>query len=281
MDTILGRLGINSTDNTPKINRYSEYINNKSFNIGFENLVLSNSINEMIDNKLTASGESFKDKAKELGTRIIDSIVALWNKFKRLFIKLKNKFLNMKLVAKIKKALSKTNKRKKNSDISNRNTTEIKIEYPVTIKIHKDLIDTFKKDSKRPFEIETINEISKYSISVENIENYLDDLNDIYEEITKKKSYNGYIDNPNSKSMFSNNGTMNDIMNVVKYGVILQKKLDDKAKKLNDKSELKDLVVESEMHTVFITLRINAALKLIDGKILHRVRETSKKLIIL
>ena len=103
-------------------------------------------------------------------------------------------------------------------------------------------------------------------------------LQNIYEEIIKKKSYGGYIDNPKSKSMFSNNSTMNSILDIVKDGTIFQRKLDDVTKKLNYKGELRDLVIESEMHTAFITLRINAALKLINGKILPRVRETSKKI---
>ena len=278
MNSILGRLGIEHSNNSSlKINRYSKYINNKSFDIGFENLVLTNSINEIIDNRLIANGESFKDKAKEIGSKIIDSIIALWNKFKRLFIKLKNKFLNLKLIAKIKKALNKTSKGKKSHPITKNTASEIKIEYPVTIKMHGDLIETMKRDSKRPFEIESIEEISRYSISVENIKNYLDDLNDIYKEITKKQSYNGYIDRTNSKSIFSNNGTMNTIMDVVKNGVILQQKLDNKVKKLNDKNELKDFVVENEMQVVFIKLRLNAALKLINEKILPRIIETSKK----
>lgn len=277
MDTILGRLGIDRSNKSLKINRYSEYMNNKSFNIGYENLVLTNSINEIIDNRLIANGESFKDKAKEFGSRIIDGIIALWNKFKRLFIKLKNKFLNLKLVAKIKKVLSKTNKKRKANATSDNTTNEIKIEYPVTIKIHKDLIETMKKDSKTPFEIKSINEISVYVRSIERIDYNLDELKEIYEEVNEKKSYNGYIDNPKSKSMFSNNSTMNSIMDIVKDGVIVQRKLDDTTKKLSDKGELKDLVIESDMHCYFVKTRINGALKIINEKILPRIRETSKK----
>ena len=63
MDTILGRLGIDRSNKSSKINRYSEYMNNKSFNIVYQNLLLTNSINEIIYNRLIANGESFKDKA--------------------------------------------------------------------------------------------------------------------------------------------------------------------------------------------------------------------------
>lgn len=278
---IINRIGINinkSENGKINVNKFISRINNKSFNIGFENLLLTNSINEIIDSRVKASGESFKDKAKEIGSKIIDSIISLWNKFKRLFIKLKNKFLNLKLVAKIKKALSKTNKKKKTNVTSGNTTNEIKIEYPVTIKIHKDLIETFKKDSKRPLEIKTLNEISKYVRSVSGIEYHLEELRDIYKEITEKKSYDGYIDKPNSKSMFSNNSTMNTIMDIVKDGVIFQKNLDNMTKNLKDKSYLEDLVIENEMHGVFISLRINAALKMINEKILPNVRETSNKI---
>lgn len=277
---IINRLGIDtnkSKNSKITVNKFISHINDKSFNIGFENLLLTNSINEIIDNRLIANGESFKDKAREIGSKIIDGIIALWTKFKRLFIKLKNKFLNLKLVAKIKRALSKTSKGKKKTT-SDKNTTDIKIKYPVTIKIHEDLIEAFKKDSKRPFEIKTLNEISKYVRSVEKIDYTLDDLKDIYKEITEKKSYNGYIDKPNSKSMFSNNSTMNTIMEVVKDGVILQRKLDNVVKKLNDKNEFKDLTIESEMHSTFVSLRLNGALKMINEKILPRARETSKKI---
>ena len=277
---IINRLGIDtnkSKNSKMNVNKFIFRINDKSFNIGFENLLLTNSINEIIDNRLIANGESFKDKAREIGSKIIDGILALWTKFKRLFIKLKNKFLNLKLVAKIKRALSKTSKGKKKTT-SDKNNTEIEIEYPVTIKIHEDLIETFKKDSKRPLEIKTLNEISKYVRSVSGIEYHLEELRDIYKEITEKKSYDGYIDKPNSKSMFSNNGTMNAVMDIVKDGVIFQKKLDNITKNLKDKSYLKDLVIENEMHGVFISLRINAALKMINEKILPNVRETSNKI---
>ena len=85
---LINRIGldINKSKNSKmNVNKFIFRINDKSFNIGFENLLLTNSINEIIDSRVKASGESFKDKAREIGSKIIDKIIALWNKFKILF----------------------------------------------------------------------------------------------------------------------------------------------------------------------------------------------------
>ena len=168
MNSILGRLGIDSTNNSSKINRYSEYINNKSYNIGFENLLLTNSINDIIDSRVKASGESFKDKAKEFGSRIIDSIIALWNKFKRLFIKLKNKFLNLKLIAKIKSILKK-NKKEDKKDSSEKHSEEIDIDYPVIVLVHEELRGSFTKGSKLMYSTPFLEQLRTFALSFRNI----------------------------------------------------------------------------------------------------------------
>ena len=267
---IINRLGIDtnkSKNSKITVNKFISHINDKSFNIGFENLLLTNSINEIIDSRVKANGESFKDKAREIGSKIIDKIIALWNKFKILFIKLKNKFLNLKLVAKINSILKrnkKTNKREEKNKAST--TEEIEIDYPLVILVHEDLQGAFAKDSKLMYSTPFLEQLRSFSISFINIFSRLNEVIKISDRKGDSNPLESKMDELSLQKLLS------DIKETFKN----KKALEDKIKNLKNPSSFKELTIYNEMQVGLIKAIIDAQMKFFLEKLIPRFKDIAE-----
>ena len=99
--------------------------NNKIF---FESVELKNAINGLVDSKYKASGESFGDRVRSVGSNIMRIIRNIIDRIVEFFVKVKNFFIEKVLRRKVQKAENNNEKIKKTKT------------FPITIKVHKDLV---------------------------------------------------------------------------------------------------------------------------------------------
>lgn len=129
MDTIYNRLGIDRTSNSDEsINLYDYMSSMKNNKIFFESVELKNVINGLVDSKYKASGESFGDRVRSVGSNIMRIIRNIINRIMEFFVKVKNFFIEKVLRRKVQKAENNNEKIKKTKT------------FPITIKVHKDLV---------------------------------------------------------------------------------------------------------------------------------------------
>ena len=128
MDTIYNRLGINRSNNDKSINLYDYMSSMKNNKIFFESVELKNAINGLVDSKYKASGESFGDRVRSVGSNIMRIIRNIINRIMEFFVKVKNFFIEKVLRRKVQKAENNNEKIKKTKT------------FPITIKVHKDLV---------------------------------------------------------------------------------------------------------------------------------------------
>ena len=129
MDTIYNRLGINrSNNNDQSINLYDYMSSMKNNKIFFESVELKNAINGLLDSKYKASGESFGDRVRSVGSNIMRIIRNIIDRIVEFFVKVKNFFIEKVLRRKVQKAENNNEKLKKTKT------------FPITIKVHKDLV---------------------------------------------------------------------------------------------------------------------------------------------
>ena len=228
MDTIYNRLGINrSNNNDQSINLYDYMSSMKNNKIFFESVELKNVINGLIDSKYKASGESFGDRVRSVGSNIMRIIRNIINRIMEFFVKVKNFFIEKVLRRKVQKAENNNEKLKKTKT------------FPITIKVHKDLVI---EDNKSKDDDVTVKLIA------DTIE-LLDRSSKI--TIITMSSFNGMIGIRNNDKNIDLSKVKDDILNVdvnklvEEYKNIIQT-FDNFNKGFKEESNLREIVLEDK-----------------------------------
>lgn len=128
MSTIYNRLGINkpSTDRSTNLYDYTSSMkNNKIF---FESAELKNVINNLVDSKYKASGESVGSKLRDMGSSVMEFIRKIIKHIREFFTKVKTFFIEKILKKKVNKA-----------EENNKELRKVK-KFPIMIKVNYKLV---------------------------------------------------------------------------------------------------------------------------------------------
>lgn len=225
MDTIYNRLGINRSNNDKSINLYDYMSSMKNNKIFFERVELKNAINGLVDSKYKASGESFGDRVRSVGSNIMRIIRNIINRIMEFFVKVKNFFIEKVLRRKVQKAENNNEKIKKTKT------------FPITIKVHKDLVI---EDGKRGDDNVTVKLIADTVELLDRSSDVVMSVMAAFADLVDKR--NNKNDPPKVKSSILNvdiNVLVNNFKNIIQ-------KFDIFNKGFKEESNLREIVLEDK-----------------------------------